>query len=284
MDVQYDFLRFLRSICTWSVIILMFWMTDKCIANNAQIYITEHIQTGNDANISIEIFANVGYESLESYDLAISFNQESLQFQSLSSGNTPGHLYEPFHSVDNGILLVNGFYQNPPKGTVSVIILNFKGLSDNCLNLTFNVFAYALLSYEDDMPIDIMGYQITHNSIKRLSQDKPQGIPLVDSETINLMTPLLGIQFDQKEFFISRLIETIGQEKTLKYLSDILLFTRIAHKKKLLINCPNLFDIVQCLKLFSGIEPASCQAFAENDKIGLHIIINALRQAAFLPE
>jgi len=281
MDAQYDFFR---SICTCTVIILMFWVTDKCIASDAQIFIKEKIQTETNVNISIEIMANVGFEALESYDLAISFNQKNLQFKSLNSGNTHGHLLEPIYTVDDGLILVNGFYQNPPKGTVSVIILNFESLSKNCLKLDFNVFTYGFLSHEDEMLFDVVGYQITENSIKRLSQDKPQGIPLVDSETLNLITPLIGIYFDQKERFLNRLEETIGQEKTLKYQSYILTFTRIAHKKKLIINCPDLSEVIQCLKLFTGIKSASCQALTGYEKRGLHEVINTFQQTAFLLE
>ncbi|MBF0451011.1 MAG: hypothetical protein HQK75_09935 [Candidatus Magnetomorum sp.] len=280
MDDQYPFIR---SVCIWIVILFMFWMPAKCNAGSALLYILDQVQTEAETNLSIEIIADVGTEALGSYDLAISFNHETLQFQSISPGKTPGHLFFPEHSIDSGFLSVSGVYQNPPRGPVSVLLIKFKGPAE-CLKLSFNIFVYGLLGGDYEMPVAISGYQMNHNSLKRLAQIQNDGLPLVDAETIKRVSPLVGIHFDQKSAFINQLIETIGEDNTTKYQSDILLFSRIAHNKMISIQCPNLVDIVQCLKLMAGMTPSTCNDLTGDNKIGLHDILKAFHQMAVVPD
>jgi len=277
--------HFLPSVFIWIISVLICLIAvETCNAGNAKIYINENIQTGTETTLSIEIIADVGSESLGSFNLAISYYHKALQFISLSSGKTPGQPYPPTSNDNgNGMITVAGVFQNEPRGSVSLIIANFKCMKD-CFKLPFNIFNYSLFGDDDEMPVEISGYQLTQDSIKRLTQDQSNGMPLIDLETASMITPLIGSYFDQLSAFISQISILIGEEKTAQYQSDILLYSTIAHSSTISVQCPDLFDMIKCLQFFSGMTSVTCNDITGDDKIKMNDIISGIQQIARMPE
>jgi len=259
----------------------MFWMSEYSHAGNVSVYMVEDHTP--ESSLTIEVFVDVATEYLGSYDLAISFNQELLQFQSLSSGNTYGQLLpEPIHSVKDGLLKVNGIFKHLPKGLVSLLFIHFEGTS-NCVHLPFDLYVYGLIGKDTDLPIDVIGFEITQNAIERMQKKQLDQLPLVDLDTVEQIKPLVGTLFNQKDLFIDQLIETIGEAKTNQYQADILMLSRIAHHLNIEMNCSCVIDIIECLQFLSGIDNATCSNLAGENNVGLDDVMAHFQKISFFP-
>jgi hypothetical protein len=282
MDDQRHFLQFFHI---WIITLLIFVISaGKCNAEKARLYCVEKLKTGTDTILSVEIIADVGNKPLGSYDLSIFYHQKALQFMSSTNGTTPGQPYPyPFCTVEDDILTVIGVYQTKQTGKVSFVILNFKCNTER-FKTPFNIYIYSLFNNDEEMDIEIVGYQLTQYSYKRLTSNQHDGLPLIDLETANLISPLIGNYFDQESVFLNQIIELIGQEKTDKYRSNIVNHSRMAYKTVFSVNCPTLFDIVKCLQFFSGMTSSTCSDMTGDDHIGMNDIIRGFKQIALIPE
>ncbi|ETR70554.1 MAG: hypothetical protein OMM_03162 [Candidatus Magnetoglobus multicellularis str. Araruama] len=267
--------------CIQAIIVILFLFIKCGIASSASVFMVAHDTSGSE--LTIEIFANVGLEYLGSYDLVINFNPCALQFKSIRSGNTLGHISAPKYIVDERVLKVSGIYKNPPKDEVSVLIITFQA-SSGCLSLPFDLFVFELLNTDRELPVDVIGFEITDAAIKRLQTKQHDYLPLVDEDTIELIKPLVGIRFDNKDHFVARLIETIGEQKTNQYQSDIITFSRLATQKNFSMNCLDLHDILDCLKYLTGHENATCSDITGDAHIGIDDVITLFQQVASLPD
>jgi len=264
------------------IIVSTFWIKDDINARNVNVYMIK--DDTSEFTLTLEVFADVASEYLGSYDLAISFNQDFLQFQSLEPGNNLGQLHpEPTNSVKDGILKVNGVFKYCPKGLVSLLFIHFECTS-NCVNLPFDIYVYDLMNKDKELPIEVIGFNITKSAIERMQQKQQDHMPLIDNATVELIKPLVDLRFNQKEQFINQLIETIGKAKTTQYQSDILILSRIAHHLNLEINCSQMIDIIECLQCLSGYEDSSCRNLAGESHIGIDDVIAHFQAMADFPK
>jgi len=264
-----------------AIIIITFWVSENSLAQNVNVYMVERNKT--ETTLKIEILVDVAMEYLGSYDLAISFDEKHLQFQSLSAGTACCQLRpEPQNSVTDGILKVNGIFKYSPKGSVSLLFINFEGTSI-CKNLPFDIYVYDLTNKDRELTVNVIGYEITQVAITRMKQKQQDQMPLVDDETIELITPLVGIRFNNKDQFINQLLETIGETNTNQYQTNILRFSRIANHKNIEMNCSCVIDIIKCLQSLVGIENVTCSNIAGETHVGLDDILAHFQKIAFFP-
>jgi len=259
--------------CILTIIIITFRLTIHSHAEDARVFMA--LSNSSENTITIEVFADVATEFLGSYDLAISFNQEHIQFQSVSFGDTCCQWdSKPTHYVEDGLLRVDGVYTKLPKGLpnglVSILFIHFKAIS-NCLNLPFEIYVNDLIG-EDKyiiLPVEVTGYEITQNTIIRIQQKQQDNLQLVDQQTVELLIPIAGMRFSRKDLFINQLIETIGEVKTNQYQSHIIRFSRVTQHLDIEMACVRVIDIVQCLQFLSGMENVTCSNVVGDIHAGL---------------
>ena len=265
-----------------AIVFISYWMSEKSLAADVSVYMVKKSASGSA--LQIEIIVNVATQYLGSYDLGISFNQDLLQLQSLTAGTTHGQLLpEPNYSIKDGLLKTNGVFKYCPKGAVSLLFINFNCQSSNCLSLPFYLYVNGLTDKDRDISVDVLGYEITHNSIKRMQDKQHDQLPLVDQNTITLLEPIIGMRFFQKDLFVEKLIETIGDAKTTQYKSDILRLSRLADYLNVEMNCSQIIDIINCLQVLAGVENAACKNMDGDTCIGIHDVIAHFQKIAFFP-
>ena len=277
-DHQIDFKLYYYIL---AIIILMFCLSKNSHADNASVFMVKSNSSAN--SITFEVFADVATKFLGSYDLAISFNQEHLHFQSLRFGDTCCQLgREPKHSVKDGLIKVNGIYTILPKDLVSLLFVHFE-VSSNCVNLPFELYVYGLVGKDIDLPVDVIGYEITQNAIERMHQKQQDQLPLVDDATIELLIPIVGMRYDQKDLFSKQLIKTIGEKNTNKYLSDILRLSRVAQHLDVEMNGVHVIDIIKCLQVLSGMDNVTCNNIVGETHAEIDDVMAYFQKMSFLP-
>jgi len=278
-DNQYTFLRL---VCIGAMLVFFSLAPENCMAGVSSMYF-EKCPSQSNTDFSIEVFVDIQSESIQSYDLAITFNTDALQYHSTQAGKTLGQLPpEPIsHIAANTILLV-GTFKSPVRGLVSLLFIHFNTMND-CKDVAFEIFAYELLNEDYPIPIEIFGYKLTNSSILRLELEQDNNLPLVDEETIKLLMPLLGKFFDQKDKFENQLLQTIGQEKIDKYLSYILTFSQIAYRDSLFLECYELNDIITSLQCLAGMH-APCRDLTGDDIVSFDDIFRCFHHVAWIPD
>jgi hypothetical protein len=268
-------------ICIIIVIICTFWISEKSYAEDVSVYMVK--SDASEYTVKIEVKVDVASEYLGSYDLGITFNQDVLQFQSLTTGITHGQLLpEPNRSIKDGLLKTYGYFIYFPKGTVSLLFITFKCQS-NCVSLPFYLYVYGLTNVDKDLPVDTIGYEITQHTIERMQQKQTDQLPLVDQDTIDLLEHIVDIRFNQKDLFLEKINALIGAEKTTQYQSDILRLSRLSNYLNIEMNCSQVIDIINCLQVLSGLENANCRNITGGPFIGIDDVMAHFQKISFFP-